>query len=447
MISKLRNKPLSKARRFSSFRIIVFGFASVILLGTLLLMLPFSSVSGKVTDFMTALFTSTSAVCVTGLVAVDTGTYWSLFGQLIILLLIQIGGLGVVTVSIAISIAAGRKIGLMQRSVMSDSVSAPQLGGIVQLTQFIIQGVVLIEGIGAVLLAPTFIKDHGPLKGIWYAIFLSISAFCNAGFDLNGNYSSLMKYAGNPVVNFTIIALIVIGGLGFLTWGDILKHKWHIHKYRLQSKIILATSALLITIPAIIFYFHDFSSETGMNRFLMSLFQSVTTRTAGFNTADFGNMSEAGLFLMVVLMIIGGAPGSTAGGMKVTTFAIVIMNMLSVMGRHHDTTISNRRLAEEVIKNASTVFVMYLTLLTTGTIMISIADSLPVMPALFEVASAVGTVGLTTGITPGLSIVSKIILIMLMYTGRVGGLTLIFAAKARLRTYESRLPEERVMVG
>ena len=184
-----------------------------------------------------------------------------------------------------------------------------------------------------------------------------------------------------------------------------------------------------------------------MNRILLSLFQSVTTRTAGFNTADFGTMSEAGLFLMVVLMIIGGAPGSTAGGMKVTTFAIVIMNMLSVMGRHHDTNISNRRIAEDVIKNASTVFVMYLTLLTAGTIMISIADGLPLMPSLFEVASAVGTVGLTTGITPGLSLVSKIVIICLMYTGRVGGLTLVFAARARLRTYESRLPEERVMVG
>ena len=447
MIAKLRKTPLSKARKFSSFRIIVSGFAGVILLGALLLMLPISSVSGKMTDFLTALFTSTSAVCVTGLVAVDTGTYWSFFGQLIILILIQIGGLGVVTMGIAVSMAAGKKIGLMQRSVMSDFVSAPQVGGIVQLTKFIIKGVALIEGLGALIMAPTFIGDYGPLKGIWCAIFHSISAFCNAGFDLNGNYSSLVRYAGNPLINITIMALIIIGGLGFLTWGDILKHKWHIHKYRLQSKIILATSAILITIPAVIFYFHDFSSETGMNRILLSLFQSVTTRTAGFNTADFGTMSEAGLFLMVVLMIIGGAPGSTAGGMKVTTFAIVIMNMLSVMGRHHDTNISNRRLAEDVIKNASTVFVMYLTLLTAGTIMISIADGLPLMPSLFEVASAVGTVGLTTGITPGLSLVSKIVIICLMYTGRVGGLTLVFAARARLRTYESRLPEERVMVG
>ena len=222
MIAKLRKTPLSKARKFSSFRIIVSGFAGVILLGALLLMLPISSVSGKMTDFLTALFTSTSAVCVTGLVAVDTGTYWSFFGQLIILILIQIGGLGVVTMGIAVSMAAGKKIGLMQRSVMSDSVSAPQVGGIVQLTKFIIKGVALIEGLGALIMAPTFIGDYGPLKGIWCAIFHSISAFCNAGFDLNGNYSSLVRYAGNPLINITIMSLIIIGGLVFLTWGDIL---------------------------------------------------------------------------------------------------------------------------------------------------------------------------------------------------------------------------------
>ncbi|MGM9940818.1 MAG: TrkH family potassium uptake protein [Bulleidia sp.] len=447
MIGEIKENVLSKSRRFSSFRIIVFGFAFVILLGALLLCLPISSASGQMTDFLTSLFTSASATCVTGLVVVDTGTYWSFFGQLIILILIQIGGLGVVTLSVAISIAAGRKIGLMQRSVMSDSVSSPQLGGIVQLTRFIIKSVVVIEGIGAVLMAPVFIHDFGPLKGIWCAVFHSISAFCNAGFDIIGNFSSMTSYASNPLINFTLIFLIVTGGLGFLTWGDILKHKWHVHRYRLQTKIILVTSAILIAVPAVIFYFHDFAQETGMKRFLLSLFQSVTTRTAGFNTADFGTMSESGLFMMVILMLIGGAPGSTAGGMKVTTFAIVVCNMLAVMGRRTNTNIGNRRVAEEVIKSASSIFVMYLTLLAAGTLIISISDGLKLMPSLFEVASAIGTVGLTTGITTGLSTLSRLLVIFLMYIGRVGGLTLVFAARAKLHTYQSKLPEERVMVG
>lgn len=438
---------LSKARIFSSFRIIVFGFAAVILLGALLLSTPLASASGQWTDFLTSLFTSASAVCVTGLVVVDTGTYWSLFGQGLILLLIQIGGLGVVTVSVAVSMAAGRKIGLMQRSVMSDSVSSPNVGGIVSLTRFILKGVFMIEALGAVLLSFAFVRDFGPVKGIWFAVFHSISAFCNAGFDLMGNFSSLTAYAGDPLVNFTIMALIIIGGLGFLTWEDVIRHKWHIRKYRLQSKMIIVTSLVLITVPALVFYFHDFSSATGMNRVLLSLFQSVTTRTAGFNTADFAKMSEAGMFLMVTLMIVGGAPGSTAGGMKVTTFAVVMANMLSVMTRKNDTNVGNRRLPEEVIKSASTIFSMYLTLLATGTIVISIAEQLPVLEVLFEVGSAIGTVGLTMGITTGLGTLSRIVIICLMYIGRVGGLTLVFAARAKLRTYQAKLPEERVMVG
>lgn len=438
---------LSVARRFSSFRIIVFGFAALILLGALILMTPLASASGKWTDFLSALFTSTSAVCVTGLVVLDTGTYWSLFGQVVLLCLIQIGGLGIVTISIAISMAAGKKIGLMQRSVMSDSVSAPQVGGIVKMTKFILHGVVLIEGLGALIMAPTFIHDYGFLKGIWFAIFHSVSAFCNAGFDLIGNFSSLTRYGSNPVINITIMTLIVIGGLGFLTWADVIRHKWHVREYRLQTKIILVISALLIFLPALIFYFHDFASETGITRVLMSLFQSVTTRTAGFNTADMGKMSESGLFMMCLLMLVGGAPGSTAGGMKVTTFAIVIGNMMAVMSRKNATEIGNRRIAEETIKSASTIFVMYLTLLMAGTMIISIVDDLDILPVMFEVSSAVGTVGITVGITPGLSAVARCVIIFLMYLGRVGGLTLIFAARARLKVYQAKLPEERVMVG
>ena len=438
---------LSMARRFSSFRIIVFGFALLILVGALLLMTPLASASGQWTDFLSALFTSTSAVCVTGLVVLDTGTYWSVFGQVILLTLIQIGGLGIVTISLAISIVAGKKIGLMQRSVMSDSVSSPQVGGIVKLTKFILHGVFGIEGLGAVIMAPTFIKDFGIVKGIWFAVFHSVSAFCNAGFDLMGNFSSLTRYAGNPVINITIMSLIVTGGLGFLTWADIIKNKWHFKKYRLQTKMILTVSFFLITIPALVFYFHDFTSETGMTRVLVSLFQSVTTRTAGFNTADVSKMSDSGLFLMAVLMLIGGAPGSTAGGMKVTTFAVVIGNMIAIMRRKNATEFGNRRVADETIRSASTIFTMYLSLLTAGVLIITISDNLPLVPVLYEVASAAGTVGITMGITTGLSTVARCVIIFLMYLGRVGGLTLIFAARAKLEVYQAKMPEERVMVG
>lgn len=438
---------LSMARRFSSFRIIVFGFALLILAGTLLLMTPLASAKGEWTDFLSALFTSTSAVCVTGLVVLDTGTYWSLFGQAVLLILIQIGGLGIVTIALAISIAAGKKIGLMQRSVMSDSVSSPQVGGIVKLTKFILKGVFAIEGLGALIMAPTFIHDFGVAKGIWFAVFHSVSAFCNAGFDLMGNFSSLTRYASNPIINITVMVLIVTGGLGFITWADIVKNKWHFKRYRLQSKIILTVSLFLIAVPACVFYFHDFTHETGMTRVFVSLFQSVTTRTAGFNTVDVSKMSEACLFLMVVLMLIGGSPGSTAGGMKTTTFAIVIGNMLSIMRRKNATEFGNRRVAEETIRSASTIFVMYLSFLTVGVLVIMISDDLPLLPVLYEVASACGTVGITMGITTGLSAVARCVIIFLMYLGRIGGLTFIFAARAKLKVYQAKMPEERVMVG
>lgn len=316
-------------KHLTSFQIIIMGFAGVILAGAFLLMLPCSSTSGKITPFFDALFTSTSAVCVTGLVVVDSGSYWTMFGQAVILLLIQIGGLGVITIAVAFAMLSGKKISLMQRSVMQSAISAPQVGGIVRLTRFILGGTFLIEITGAVAMMPSFCSRYG-MRGIWMAVFHSISAFCNAGFDILGTkthqFASLTGYSGNGAINITIMLLIIIGGIGFLTWEDIYLNRFQWKRYRLQSKLILCTTAFLIVVPAVFFYFEDFRGLTGMHGVWNALFQSVTTRTAGYNTADLTAMSGASQALMIILMLIGGAPGSTAGGMKTTTFAVMIAN-------------------------------------------------------------------------------------------------------------------------
>ena len=436
-------------RKLSSSQIILFGFAGVILIGTLLLMLPFATKSGQSPSFGDALFTSTSAVCVTGLIVQDTATYWSGFGQSVILLLIQIGGMGVITVAAAITMASGKKISLMQRSTMQDAISAHQVGGIVRFTGFILKGIFLFELLGALVLMSVFVPEYG-VKGIWLAVFHSISAFCNAGFDLMGTnspYSSLTAYAAHPVVNITVMLLIVIGGIGFLTWQDIRQNGFRIRRYRMQSKVILATTGILLIVPAIYFFFFEFSAEPIGKRILLSLFQSVTPRTAGFNTADLTALSETGQTLTIGLMLIGGSPGSTAGGMKTTTAAVLIACAVAVFRRRENGRFFGRRIGDDTAKNALTVFLMYITLFLLGGMVISRVENLPIRTCLFETASAIGTVGLTLGITPGLHLVSKLILICLMFLGRVGGLTLIFATLSANKNTLSKLPLEKITVG
>jgi trk system potassium uptake protein TrkH len=444
-----------RKKHLSSFQIIVFGFLMVILLGSLLLMLTFSTKTPGGASFLDALFTATSSVCVTGLVVHDTATYWSVFGQSTILLLIQIGGMGVVTIAVLLAMISGRKIGLMQRSTMQDAISAPQVGGIVKLTHFILKMTITIELLGAAVMAPVFCKEFGFLKGILYAIFHSISAFCNAGFDLMGvkeHFSSLTSYSGHPIINFAIMALIITGGIGFLTWEDMKANKWNFRKYRMQSKVILVVTAGLIVIPALYFYIFEFSKPIWGNistseRILSSFFQAVTPRTAGFNTVDLTALSESGQMIMIILMLIGGSPGSTAGGMKTTTIAVLIASSFAVFRRREDVNFFGRRLEDDAVKNAVTVLMMYLVLFLTGSIIISSIESIPLLTSMFEAASAIGTVGLTLGITPSLGVVSKIILIMLMFFGRVGGLTLVFAAVSGIRHKVSRLPQEKITVG
>lgn len=439
-----------KTRHITSFQIIIAGFFLVILVGSLLLMLPFATQEGKSTGFLEALFTATSAVCVTGLIIYDTATYWSTFGQIIILLLIQIGGMGVVTIAVAVATASGRKIGLMQRSTMQEAISAPQLGGIVRMTQFILKTSILIEVIGAVLLSSVFCKEYGIGKGIWYAIFHSVSAFCNAGFDLNGieaPFSSLVNYSVQPVVNLTVILLIIIGGIGFITWADIEKNKWHFKKYRMQSKVILTVTACLIVIPAVYFFFCEFSEFSMEKRIWASIFQSVTPRTAGFNTVDLTMISETGQMVIIILMLIGGSPGSTAGGMKTTTFAVLCASAKAVFQKKESAHFFGRRVPNDAVRTAATIFLMYIVLFLSGGMIISYREGLPLIQTLFETGSAIGTVGLSLGITPELGDMSHLILIGLMFFGRVGGLTLIFAALSENKINNSMLPLEKITVG
>ena len=440
----------SRHRHITSFQVISLGFLSVILLGSLLLMLPIATKSGQCTSFLDALFTATSAVCVTGLVVNDTATYWSLFGQGVILLLIQIGGMGIITIAIAIAVVSGRKIGLMQRSTMQEAISAPTVGGIVRRTQFIIRTTILIEIIGAALLAPVFCRDFGVWKGIWYSLFHSISAFCNAGFDLIGirtPFSSLTSYSVQPIVNLVIMMLIIAGGIGFLTWEDIKNHKWHFKKYRMQSKVIFMVTGILIFLPALYFFYFEFSNVPLTERVWVSLFQSVTPRTAGFNTTDLSMLTGASKAMMILLMLIGGSPSSTAGGMKTTTFALLLLNVLATFQSRDDVTAFGRRIDVGVIKNAATIAMMYFILFFAGGMTISVYEGLPLSSCLFEAASAVGTVGLTLGITPKLHILSQIILIILMYLGRVGGLTLIYAVFSDKNKRKARLPLDKIIVG
>lgn len=439
-----------KTRHITSFQIIIAGFFLVILVGSLLLMLPFATQEGKSTGFLEALFTATSAVCVTGLIIYDTATYWSTFGQIIILLLIQIGGMGVVTIAVAVATASGRKIGLMQRSTMQEAISAPQLGGIVRMTQFILKTSILIEAIGAVLLSSVFCKEYGIGKGIWYAIFHSVSAFCNAGFDLNGieaPFSSLVNYSVQPVVNLTVMLLIIIGGIGFITWADIQKNKWHFKKYRMQSKVILTVTACLIVIPAVYFFCCEFSDFSMEKRIWASIFQSVTPRTAGFNTVDLTMISETGQMVIIILMLIGGSPGSTAGGMKTTTFAVLCASAKSVFQKKESAHFFGRRVPNDAVRTAATIFLMYIVLFLSGGMIISYREGIPLIQTLFETGSAIGTVGLSLGITPELGDMSHLILIGLMFFGRVGGLTLIFAALSENKINNSMLPLEKITVG
>lgn len=433
----------SLLRRLSSFQIIVLSFALLIGSGTLLLMTPWATQDGQGAALLPACFTAVSASCVTGLTVVDTASYWSHFGQLVILMLIQVGGLGVVTMAVAITVGMGQHVGLMQRSTMQDAISAQQIGGIVRMLRFVLKFTAGTELLGACLLLPVFARDYGWLQGLWMAVFHSISAFCNAGFDLMGPRSggSLMAYAGDPLVNLTIMGLIMAGSLGFLTWADLSVNRLHWRRLTFQTRIILMMTAVLVAVPALVFFTQEPISGW------QALFQSVTTRTAGFNTMDIETLSEGSRCIMVLLMMTGGAPGSTAGGIKTTTAFALLMAMVSVLRMRGDVECQSRRIPMETVRQALAIFVMYALLFFGVSIAIGFLDHAEMIDAMVEVSSALGTVGLSIGLTEKLSPVSQTMLMLLMYFGRVGALTMIYALHKRKKAVPCRLPEGRLTVG
>lgn len=433
---------------------IAYGFMAIILTGTLLLMLPIASKNGTVTPFLNCLFTATSASCVTGLVVYDTWTHWSLFGQLVILTLIQIGGLGFITIGVFLSIILRRKIGLKERGLMQESVNTLQIGGMVKLAKKIIIGTVFFESAGALLLAIRFIPQVGTGKGLYYGVFHSISAFCNAGFDLlgwQGAYNSMVGYYDDWLVNTVIMSLIIIGGIGFIVWDDVSRNKWKFRRYMLHTKIVLLTTGVLLFGSAWLFYqFEQNNLLEGMSfsgKLLTSFFSAVTARTAGFNTLDTAGLTDASKLLTIILMFIGGSPGSTAGGVKTTTIVVMYLYLRATIQRTYGVNIFGRRLEEDAIKRAAAMFIINMTLALSAAVFIMALQPIPLTDVLFEAFSAIGTVGMTTGITRMLNPMSRLAIIFLMYCGRVGSLSFALSFTQRKRVVHLQQPEERITIG
>jgi trk system potassium uptake protein TrkH len=447
-------KPGRKKKHMSQMQFIAFGFLVLILAGTLLLMLPVSSRDHQWGNLINCLFTATSASCVTGLVAYDTWTHWTLFGQLVILVMIQIGGLGFVTIGVFVAIILRRKIGLKTRDLMQESVNTLQIGGMVKLAKKIVIGTAFFEGTGALLLMIRFIPQLGVLRGIYYGIFHSVSAFCNGGFDLmgyQGEFSSLVNYYDDWLVNLVIMALIVIGGIGFIVWDDLSRNGLKWKKYMLHTKIVLISTFVLLFGSALLFWlFERDNLLVGMNvsgQILTSLFSSVTARTAGFNSVDTGSLTDASKLLTIILMFIGGSPGSTAGGVKTTTIAVMFLYLKSTIQRSYGVNAFGRRLEDDVLKQASSIFMINMTLALGAAIFIMAVQNMQMSDVLFETFSAGGTVGMTTGITRDLLPVSRLIVAFLMYCGRVGSLSFALSFTQNKKIAKIRYPEAKITIG
>ncbi|MBC5736498.1 potassium transporter TrkG [Lawsonibacter faecis] len=448
---------LIKKKSMNATRIVAGGFAAIILLGTLLLMLPFASKSGESAGFLNSLFTATSATCVTGLIPVDTGMSWTFFGQLVIIALIQLGGLGFMTVITMVSFLLRRRIGLSERLIMVSTLNLNDMDGVVRVVRHALIGTFTLEGAAAVLLSFRFVPQFGLLGGIWRGIFHAISAFCNAGFDLVGGkfgaFTSLEGYNDDPYVLCIIMALIVIGGLGFFVWEDIVRARsWK--GLSLYSKMVLSITAALLLGGALFFFCAEYSNpETFGNmpvwqKALNAMFQSVTLRTAGFASFNQGGLKDSSIALSCVLMLIGGSSGSTAGGLKTVTAAVLLLGLRSNLAGREQVTIRGRAISYRKVMDAMTLALILLVLFLTGSIVISLADSVPYLHAAFETASALGTVGVTVGITPGLSPLSHVMLICMMYLGRIGVFSFSIAFLTRSR-YPAKIkyPDLNVMIG
>ncbi|WP_042835373.1 TrkH family potassium uptake protein [Thermoanaerobacter ethanolicus] len=435
-------------------QVLALGFAAIILIGTLLLMLPVATKSGEGADFLTALFTATSATCVTGLVVVDTKTYWSTFGQIVIMLLIQVGGLGIMTMSTLFALILGRRITFKERLVMQEAFNTNSLGGIVKFAKYILMVSFLFESIGAIILTLRFLPQMGLKKAVYYGLFHSISAFNNAGFDLMGNFRSLTGYVSDWVVNLVIMGLIIFGGLGFYVLLDIYEHR-HFNKFTLHSKIVITITLFLIAIGTLLIFLFEYNNPKTLKpldfptKILAALFQAVTPRTAGFNTLSLSDMTIASEFLTIILMFIGASPAGTGGGIKTTTFAVILYTVLSVIKGEEETVLYKRTISRNIVYKAVAISFISVFIIFSVTMVLSITETSDFLTILYETISAFGTVGLSLGLTPELTTVGRIIIIFTTYTGRVGPLTLALALAKRQRRPKPiiKYAEEKIMVG
>ncbi|MEW8956425.1 TrkH family potassium uptake protein [Clostridium sp.] len=444
---------LPRKLKLNAVQILALGFAIVILIGAILLTLPIATKTGVRTSFIDALFTATSATCVTGLITVDTGTYWSYFGKTVIISLIQIGGLGFMAFTTLFALLLRKKISLRERLIMHEALNTFNLQGLVKLMKYILIFTFSVEFLGALLLSTQFIPQFGLAKGIYYSIFHSISAFCNAGFDLFGNFSSLTSYADNSVIILTIGGLIVIGGMGFSVWSEIYNCK-SLKRLSLHSKLVISMTVGLVVGGAILMFLFEFNNPATMKdmdakgKFLSSLFASITPRTAGFNSISTSDMTLAGRLLTTILMFIGGSPGSTGGGIKTATVGVLIMTVVSVIKGREDTQMFKRRISKDLVYRAFTVTALGGAIVVIVTMILSVTEAGASLEyLLYEATSAFATVGLTLGITTKLSTIGKIVIALTMYLGRVGPMTVVLALTTRKKNKSIKYPEDKILVG
>ncbi|BAL80507.1 TrkH family potassium uptake protein [Caldisericum exile] len=450
-----------KKFKLTPVQFVLASFAGVILTGAVLLMLPFSSRSYTFTDPITALFTATSATCVTGLVVVDTYNYWSFFGQLIILLLIQVGGLGYMTIATFVLIGLRRRVALRERVVLKEGLNVPHLRKIILFAEVVFYTVIIMEGLGAIFLFIRFARMFPLYRAIWASIFHSVSAFCNAGFDVMGDFVSLTPFVNDPIVNITVMLLIVVGGIGFLTIRELIELSLarlrgdNVKKLSLHTKIVIRTTGILIVFSALLIFLIEYRNPNTLaklpfyGKVLASFFQSITPRTAGFNTVDIASLNQPTLLLLIILMFIGGSPGGTAGGIKTTTFTVLVFLIINAYRERAPIVVSGRTLPLKTIRKAIFIFGFALTLILISTFLILVNQGreFSFLQVLFEVTSAFGTVGLTTGITSHLSIFSRLIIILTMFIGRVGPLTIMVSFSVRKTRAMPQFPEEDIAVG
>ncbi|MFE4713489.1 TrkH family potassium uptake protein [Paenibacillus sp. NPDC056722] len=449
--------PFPRLNRFTILKLsppqtLVLGFAAIILIGTLLLMLPVASRTGHSLNFIDALFTATSATCVTGLVVVDTGTYFSLFGQTVIMILIQVGGLGFMTMATLFALVLKRKISLRDRLILQEAMNQNSMEGIVRLIRRVLIYSLMIEGSAALLLSIRWAFDMPLGKAIYFGLFHSISMFNNAGFDLFGHYRSLMGYVNDPVVNLIVMFLIVTGGLGFIVIADIVDYRRK-RRLSLHSKVVLSTTAALILAGTLVIFVFEFTNPRSMGslniggKILAAFFQSVTPRTAGANTLDISGLRQATQFFIVILMFIGASPGSTGGGIKTTTFTLMIGAVISMLRGREDIVFFRYRLAQERVFKALTITLLALLLIVTVSMVLSTTEGRDFLEILFETTSAFATVGLSMGLTPELSLVGKILICLTMFAGRLGLLTLAYALGPKQGKPLYQYPEGKMIIG